>query len=154
MTVTPTSGTPDAPSSLAIKVFIPARTDSPLDLDYFIFTDTVDKKCHLEWRAPTSSRSGGLITSYLIESSANGSTGWSTVRNTGSTSTFAYNISKATGTVYFRVSAINASGIGTPSNVLKLHYLLQLVKVLWYVKMECGHSSPILEQFAIEVILI
>ncbi len=118
ISVTPTSGTPGAPTSLAIRSFTPARNDSPLNLSYFTFTDTVDNKCHLQWAAPASSGAGGAITGYLIESSANGSTGWVTVRNTGNTNLVAYNIPKTTGTLYFRVSAINASGIGAPSNVL------------------------------------
>jgi BNR repeat-containing family member/Fibronectin type III domain len=118
ISVTPTTGTPGAPTSLALRSFTPAKTDSPLNLSYFTFTDTVNNKCHLQWAAPASSGSGGAITSYLIESSVNGSTGWTTVINTGNTNLVAYNIPKATGTLYFRVSAINASGTGTPSNVL------------------------------------
>nr|WP_322686600.1 fibronectin type III domain-containing protein [Nostoc sp. DedQUE07]MDZ8133221.1 fibronectin type III domain-containing protein [Nostoc sp. DedQUE07] len=118
ISVTPTNGTPGAPTSLALRSFTPARTDSPLNLSYFTFTDTVNNKCHLQWAAPASSGSGGAITSYLIESSANGSTGWTTVVNTGNNNLVAYNIPKTTGTLYFRVSAVNASGIGTPSNVL------------------------------------
>ncbi|WP_334933460.1 hypothetical protein [Nostoc sp.] len=48
MSVTPTSGTPTAPTSLDIRSFTPARTDSPLNLPYYTFTDTVSNKCHLE----------------------------------------------------------------------------------------------------------
>ncbi|WP_334962627.1 BNR-4 repeat-containing protein [Nostoc sp.] len=113
-----TSGTPAAPTSLTLKLFTPARTDSPLNLPYFSFTDTVSNKCHLQWVAPASSGSGREITSYLIESSVNGSSGWTTVINTGNTNLAAYNLTKAAGTIYFRVSAINVSGVGTPSNVL------------------------------------
>ncbi|MFS0515159.1 BNR-4 repeat-containing protein [Nostoc sp. UIC 10607] len=118
LSITPTTGTPEAPTSLAIRSFTPARTDSPLNLAYFTFTDTVNNKCHLQWSAPASSGTGGAITSYLIESSLNGSSGWTTVINTGNTNLVAYNITKPLGTVYFRVSAINPSGTGTPSNVL------------------------------------
>ncbi|MEH2036020.1 BNR-4 repeat-containing protein [Nostoc sp.] len=118
MSVTPTSGTPTAPTSLDIRSFTPGRTDSPLNLPYYTFTDTVSNKCHLEWKAPASSGSGGAITSYLIESSVDGTSGWTTVRNTGNTNKEVYNITIDIEEVYFRVSAINASGVGTPSNVL------------------------------------
>ncbi|MBN4004597.1 BNR-4 repeat-containing protein [Nostoc sp. LPT] len=120
MSVTPTSGTPTAPTSLDIRSFTPARNDSPLNLPYYTFTDTVSNKCHLEWKAPASSGLGGAITSYVIESSVNGTSGWTIVRNTENTNLAAYNITKSAGAVYFRVSAINASGVGTPSNVLKV----------------------------------
>lgn len=118
ISITPTTGTPGAPTTLAIRSFTPARTDSPLNLSYFTFTDTVNNKCHLQWAAPASSGSGGAITSYLIESSTNGTSGWTTIINTGNANLVAYNIPKSIGTIYYRVSAINPSGIGPSSSVL------------------------------------
>lgn len=52
MSVTPTSGTPTAPISLNIRSFAPARTDSPLHLPYYTFTDTVSNKLSFTMESP------------------------------------------------------------------------------------------------------
>ena len=75
-----------------------------------------DTTVALTWTAP--SVTGGTITGYLVEKSANGTSGWSTVTTTGAVLT--YTVTGLTnGTIqYFRVSAINATGTGAASNVL------------------------------------
>ena len=65
----------------------------------------------LTWTAPVIT--GGTITGYLVEKSANGTTGWSTVTTTGAVLT--YTVTGLTNETiqYFRVSAINAVGTGS-----------------------------------------
>lgn len=72
----------------------------------------------LNWRAGPSG-SGGATTGYQIEVSANGVSGWSTlVSNTRSTLTRYSDTGLAPGTRrFYRVSAINRTGVGSPSNV-------------------------------------
>lgn len=72
----------------------------------------------LNWRAAPGG-SGGAVTGYEIEVSANGVSGWSTlVSNTRSTSTRYSHAGLAPGTRrFYRVSAINRTGVGSPSNV-------------------------------------
>ena len=76
-----------------------------------------DGQVALVWSAP-SSNGGSAITGYLVEKSPNGSTSWTTVTTTGVVLTHTAT-GLSNGTIqYFRVSAINAVGTGTASNVL------------------------------------
>ena len=72
----------------------------------------------LAWSAPAST-GGSAITGYKIEVSANGTSGWTDqVANTGNaTTTYAHTGLAAGDTRHYRVSAINANGAGTASNV-------------------------------------
>ena len=72
----------------------------------------------LRWRA-SSGGSGGAVTGYRIEISDNGVSGWSTlVSDTRSTSTTYSDTGLTPGTRrFYRVSAINRAGVGSPSNV-------------------------------------
>jgi hypothetical protein len=70
----------------------------------------------LAWTAGTAGTSA--TTGYLIEWSANGTTGWSTVTTTGVVLTYT-DTGLTNGTIrYYRVSGINPVGTGTASNVL------------------------------------
>ena len=73
---------------------------------------------NLSWSAPAST-GGSAITGYKIEVSANGTSGWTDqVANTNSTATTYAHTGLGGGTTrHYRVSAINANGTGTPSNV-------------------------------------
>ena len=73
---------------------------------------------NLSWSAPAST-GGSAITGYNIEVSANGTSGWTDqVANTNSTATtYAHTGLAAGDTRHYRVSAINANGAGTASNV-------------------------------------
>ncbi len=72
----------------------------------------------LSWTAP-SSNGGSAITGYKIAQSLNGSSTWSTlVANTGKTTTSYSNTGLLASTAYtYRVSAINAAGTSSPSNI-------------------------------------
>ena len=73
---------------------------------------------NLSWSAPAST-GGSAITGYKIEVSANGTSGWTDqVANTGNANTtYAHTGLTAGTTRHYRVSAINANGAGTASNV-------------------------------------
>ena len=96
-----TTGTtvPDAPSGLT------ATASGSTQID-------------LSWTAPAST-GGSAITGYKIEVSPNGTSGWTDqVANTSSTTTTYAHTGLASGdTRHYRVSAINANGSGTASNV-------------------------------------
>ena len=72
----------------------------------------------LSWSAPGST-GGSAITGYRIEVSPNGTSGWTDqVANTNSTATTYAHTGLGGGTTrHYRVSAINANGAGTASNV-------------------------------------
>ena len=72
----------------------------------------------LSWSAPAST-GGSAITGYKIEVSPNGTSGWTDqVANTNSTATTYAHTGLGGGTTrHYRVSAINANGAGTASNV-------------------------------------
>ena len=72
----------------------------------------------LSWSAPAST-GGSAITGYKIEVSPNGTSGWTDqVADTNSTATtYAHTGLAAGDTRHYRVSAINANGAGTASNV-------------------------------------
>ena len=72
----------------------------------------------LSWSAPAST-GGSAITGYKIEVSPNGTSGWTDqVANTNSTATtYAHTGLPPATTRHYRVSAINANGAGTASNV-------------------------------------
>ena len=73
---------------------------------------------NLSWSAPGST-GGSAITGYKIEVSPNGTSGWTDqVANTSNTTTTYAHTGLAAGTTrHYRVSAINANGAGTASNV-------------------------------------
>ncbi len=75
-------------------------------------------RINLNWSAAPGG-SGGAVTGYEIEVSANGVSGWSTlVSDTRSTSTRYSHTGLAPGTRrFYRVSGINRTGVGSPSNV-------------------------------------
>ncbi len=75
-------------------------------------------RINLTWRAAPRG-SGGAVSGYRIEVSANGLSGWSTVlSNSRSTATRYTDTGLAPGTTrYYRVLAINGAGVGPPSNV-------------------------------------
>ena len=72
---------------------------------------------NLSWSAP-SSNGGSPITGYKVERSIDGGSTWSTlVANTGSASTTYSDTGLQASTSYwYRVSAINSAGTGSPSN--------------------------------------
>ena len=72
----------------------------------------------LSWSAPAST-GGSAITGYKIEVSPDGTSGWTDqVADTSSTATTYAHTGLTPGTTrHYRVSAINANGTGTPSNV-------------------------------------
>ena len=71
----------------------------------------------LSWTAPTDD-GGSAITGYRIESSADGSTGWSDlVADTGSdATTYSHTGLMPNTTLHYRVSAINGEGASDPSD--------------------------------------
>jgi hypothetical protein len=77
-----------------------------------------DTTVALDWNIPTFN-GGAAITDYIIQKSANGTTGWATVTESVSTVT-AYTVTGlANFTIaYFRVAAVNSAGTGAYSNVM------------------------------------
>ena len=99
VTVMDDDNPPGAPTSLT------ATADGQSEID-------------LDWTAPADN-GGSAITGYKIEASSTGNSGWSNlVTNTNSTTTTYSHTGLAAGTMrHYRVSAINANGTGTASNV-------------------------------------
>ncbi len=118
ITTTEVQLTPTAPTSLALKIFTPLRTDAPLNNPYLQYTHTTDNLVNLQWVTP-SNPGTQPITNYVIEYSTNGTTGWSVSKTVGVTNT-AINVSKNIGIGYFRIAAINVNGQGAYSNVLSV----------------------------------
>jgi hypothetical protein len=116
LNVTSTQTIPDPPTSLGIRVFTPLRSDAPLNLAYYTYSDPIADKVHLQWTTPVYIGTSA-ITGYKIEQSTNNVDWTNVITNTGSVSTRYFNLPKTPGVTYYRVSAINASGISNPSNV-------------------------------------
>ena len=111
-----------APPDLGTKVMVRLSVNNtapsaPRDLNA---TAVGNNRINLSWDAP-SSNGGSTITGYKIEVSNNGRNNWTTrVANTGSSSrTHSHTGLSAGDTRHYRVSAINASGIGPHSNVAR-----------------------------------
>ena len=81
-------------------------------------TASGNTRIDLSWTAPAST-GGTAITGYRIEESPNGNSNWTElVGTTGNPATTYSHTGLAAGTIrHYRVSAINANGTGTPSNV-------------------------------------
>ena len=84
----------------------------------FSATASGSSTINLSWSAP-SSTGGSAITGYKIEVSSDGGSSWSEmVADTGNANTtYAHTGLAAVATRHYRVSAINANGTGTHSNV-------------------------------------
>ena len=80
-------------------------------------TDLGPTTIDLTWTPPTSD-GGSPITGYRIEASANVSTGWVPIANTGETNSYTHSGRLPGTTLYYRVAAINDVGTGNPSNVV------------------------------------
>jgi hypothetical protein len=80
-------------------------------------TAVSSSKINLSWIAP-SNNGGSPIIYYNIERSTNGGTTWSTIlSNIGNTTTY-FNTGLGANTTYnYRVSAVNAIGTSSPSNI-------------------------------------
>ncbi len=91
------------------------RPDAPTNL---MATPSGPTRINLSWTAP-SNNGGAAITGYQIEVSTNAGTSWNDlVANTGSSATTYPHTGLSEGiTRHYRVSAINSTGAGTPSNV-------------------------------------
>lgn len=73
----------------------------------------------LSWTAPTQN-GGAAVTDYLVEYSGNNGSTWSTFNDGVSTATTATVTGLSNGTTYsFRVSALNSSGTGSTSDVVR-----------------------------------
>ena len=97
-----TSTNPDVPSA---PFNLTARPVSASQID-------------LSWSAPRNS-GGATVLGYRIEASSDGGRTWRIVRNNTNSTTTAYshrNLQPAS-TRHYRVSAINAAGIGAPSDI-------------------------------------
>ena len=81
---------------------------APTNLEATALTTTT---IYLLWDPP-SSDGGSDITGYQIEASANSSTGWIPIPNTGVTNSFTHSGRKPNTTLYYHVAAINDEGQG------------------------------------------
>ena len=75
-----------------------------------------DKQIVLTWTAPTDT-GGEDITGYRIEQSADGSTNWSYLPITVTTTTYTHTGLESSQTVHYRVYAINSKGQSAASNI-------------------------------------
>ena len=108
-------GVPAVINNSAITVLTTTVPGAPTGLSAMASGTTA---ISLSWSAPAST-GGSAITGYKIEVSPNGTSGWTDqVANTNSTATTYAHTGLGGGTTrYYRVSAINTQGTGTPSNV-------------------------------------
>jgi fibronectin type III domain protein len=104
-----------SPSNTASATTFNVKPSNPTGLTA---TATSSSQINLSWTAP-SDNGGSAITGYKIERSTDGGSTWSTiVASTGSTLTSYSDTGLQSSTTYtYRVSAINAIGTSSPSNV-------------------------------------
>ena len=118
---TVSTGTPQPPSYLAEAAAqsstTPSTSSTPTSPLGLTATAASLSQINLRWTAPTNN-GGSPIIGYKIERSNNaGSTSYTIITNTGSTSTTYSDAGLALGTTYtYRVSAINAIGTSSPSD--------------------------------------
>ena len=94
-------------SAIATQDTLPTAPTSPSA------TSISTSQINIAWTSP-----GGTETlTYLVEYSANGTTGWTTLITIGTTSTSDTSLSQGQ-TRYYRISAINAGGQGAASSVV------------------------------------
>jgi len=105
-------------STVTVRYYFKARRLVPLSAPAAPQTVTGvagDANVELSWKAPASS-GGSPITDYRIETSKN-SGGWEPIADSVSSSTSAKAAVENGWTYRFRVSAVNAIGVGAPSGV-------------------------------------
>ena len=107
------------PDGKALKIIVRgiAKVGPSLAPTGLTATAVGDNRIDLSWTAPTDD-GGSAITGYRIESSADGSTGWSDlVADTDSTdTTHSHTGLMPNTTLHYRVSAINGEGTSEPSD--------------------------------------
>lgn len=80
------------------------------------FVSAGNQRIYVKWTIPANG--GAAITDYLVETSPNGSSSWTTVSEGTSTDPFTLLTGQTNGTAqFFRVSAINSVGTGSASAV-------------------------------------
>ena len=110
---------PETLTSVATAVVSAAAATVPGAPTGLTATASGNTQINLSWTAPAST-GGSAITGYKIEVSSDGGSSWTDlVANTNSaTTTSAQHTGLAAGTTrHYRVSAINTTGTGLPSNV-------------------------------------
>lgn len=87
------------------------------DAPVLVLASEGDTRIYLDWTVPADN--GAAITDYIIETSPNGTTGWSTISDGTSTAHELLLTGQTNGVAqYFRVSAVNSIGTGAVSNVM------------------------------------
>jgi hypothetical protein len=106
---------PSLPSSVSSATTLNIISQPPTGL---VATAASSSQINLSWTAPADN-GGSPITGYKIERSTDAGSTWSTsTPNTGNTATTYSDTGLVQGTTYtYRVSAINAIGTSSPSNV-------------------------------------
>lgn len=104
------------PPSKAARVTTPigpAAPGPPTNLTTFVQDQTT---IELEWDAPADTGSSA-VAGYRIQTSVNDTTNWTHVANTDSDPYYLHEGVQPGATLYYRVFAINAAGVGPPSEV-------------------------------------
>ena len=119
VSLTDDASNPETLTSVATAVVSAAAATVPGAPTGLTATASGNTQINLSWTAPAST-GGSAITGYKIEVSSDGGSSWTDlVANTNSaTTTSAQHTGLAAGTTrHYRVSAINTTGTGLPSNV-------------------------------------